>query len=160
MVDSIDQGNTLYYSLLIWSLHYDQLAQHGLLPEEKLNVWSRWRSGQSLSSIGRALNKHPASIFGMLRLQGGITPTIRHRSSRTLSIDERGNIARDCGWAFDAKYCESIGSLSLHSVSRDQSTWRYQQLSCDSRRCMSVGFRQATQVLSVSPEQTFEEDCF
>jgi len=41
---------------------------------QKDEVWRRWRTGESLSDIGRAVGKFPASNFGLLRLYGGLHP--------------------------------------------------------------------------------------
>ena len=71
-----------------------QMGRPGLTAEQKSEVWLRWRSGESLSAIGRALNRHPASVFGVLRLYGGITPRQRRRSPRSLSLAERESISR------------------------------------------------------------------
>jgi IS30 family transposase len=57
-------------------------------------MWLRWKSGESLSDIGRALGKHPASIQGTIRVRGGIVPLPRKRSSRTLSWEDREEISR------------------------------------------------------------------
>jgi DNA-binding NarL/FixJ family response regulator len=40
-----------------------RLGRRGLSDEEKVEVWRRWRIGESLSDIGRALNKYPAAVF-------------------------------------------------------------------------------------------------
>ena len=50
--------------------------------------------GASLSEIGRAVGKFPASIFGLLRLHGGVTPPTRHRAIRVLTLAEREEISR------------------------------------------------------------------
>ena len=71
-----------------------QMGRAGLSVAQKAAVWERWRSGDSLSDIGRAINKHPASLFGILRLNGGITPAARKRSDRCLRLDEREEISR------------------------------------------------------------------
>ena len=81
-----------------------QMGCPGLSPDEKSEVWRRWRSGESLSGIGRAIDKHPASVFGILKLQGGINSTVRHRSSRNLSLREREEISRGIAcWPFHAR---------------------------------------------------------
>jgi hypothetical protein len=36
----------------------------GLSAAKKLELWTRWKNGESLSDIGRALGKHAASVFG------------------------------------------------------------------------------------------------
>jgi hypothetical protein len=56
-----------------------QKGKRGLSPAEKSGVWKRWRSDESLSSIGRDINQDPGSVFGILRLQEGITPEVRER---------------------------------------------------------------------------------
>ena len=65
------------------------------LPSElKGEIWSRWRAGQSLSEIGRAIGKIPAVVYNVLLSYGGIAPRIRYRSVRQLSLEEREEISR------------------------------------------------------------------
>lgn len=66
----------------------------GLSAELKLELWQRWKSGQSLSEIGRCLGKHAGSVFGVLRAKGGIAPVERCRSRRSLTMAEREEISR------------------------------------------------------------------
>lgn len=66
----------------------------GLSFKQKQELWMRWRQGQSLSEIGRALGKHAGSISGMLAIHGGISPPHRRRSSRALTLEDRENISR------------------------------------------------------------------
>lgn len=62
--------------------------------EQKADLWRRWKSGQSLSDIGRALGKHAGSIHTVLSARGGIAPATRSRSRRTLSLAEREEVSR------------------------------------------------------------------
>ena len=66
----------------------------GLSAELKRELWRRWKSGQSLSEIGRCLGKHAGSVFGVLRAKGGIAPLERCRSRRSLTMAEREEISR------------------------------------------------------------------
>src|ERR1700691_1127330 len=66
----------------------------GLTAREKKELWSRWRRGQSLSDIGRALGKHAGSIFGVLAANGGITPRTATRNASALSLRQREEISR------------------------------------------------------------------
>jgi IS30 family transposase len=66
----------------------------GLSAELKRELWQRWKSGQSLSEIGRCLGKHAGSVFGVLRAKGGIAPLERCRSQRSLTMAEREEISR------------------------------------------------------------------
>jgi IS30 family transposase len=71
-----------------------QLGRPGLSWKEKAELWKRWKQGESLSDIARALNKGGGSIFGVLRLRGGIAPAARWRSPAALSREEREEISR------------------------------------------------------------------
>ncbi|GAB3686497.1 IS30 family transposase [Salinisphaera aquimarina] len=55
---------------------------------------TRWGRGEFQSDIGRALGKFPASIFGVLRLHGGIRPAKRVGAARALSSTDREEISR------------------------------------------------------------------
>jgi transposase, IS30 family len=71
-----------------------RVGRPGMTEAQKDEVWRRWRTGESLSDIGRAVSKFPASIFGLLRLHGGVTPPARHRAVRALTLAEREEISR------------------------------------------------------------------
>lgn len=66
----------------------------GLSPQQKKELWTRWRQGESLSEIGRALGKTAGSIYGVLAANGGITPATKTRSAQALSLHEREEISR------------------------------------------------------------------
>jgi IS30 family transposase len=71
-----------------------QVGRPGLTLAQKKELWRRWKEGQSLSEIARALGKHPGSIHGVVKSNGGIVPATRTRSSRVLSLAEREEISR------------------------------------------------------------------
>ncbi len=71
-----------------------QRGRPGLTTEQKRELWSRWRSGESLSEIGRALGTQPGSVHGVVASNGGYVPAPRSRSMRTLSFAEREEISR------------------------------------------------------------------
>jgi IS30 family transposase len=62
--------------------------------DEKSELWRRWKSGESLSDISRALEKNPGSVHGVLQLRGGIAPRARSRASRALTMAQREEISR------------------------------------------------------------------
>jgi IS30 family transposase len=66
----------------------------GLSCEQRRELWSRWKEGQSLSEIGRALGKRACSVFGAVRASGGIAPAERRRREQALSFVEREEISR------------------------------------------------------------------
>ena len=93
----------------------------GLTYQQKQELWARWKKGQSLSEIGRALGKHAGSITGMLAIHGGIAPLGRSRSARVLSSSEREEISRgiSAGLTF-TQIADSMGR-STSTISREVS---------------------------------------
>ena len=71
-------------------------GRHGLSHAQKAELWQRWKAGESLSDIGRALGKHAASVFGVIAGKGGFAPMPRLRKSISLSLMEREEISRGC----------------------------------------------------------------
>ena len=66
----------------------------GLSHEQKAELWCRWKAGETLSDIGRALGKHAASVFGVVAAKGGFAPVPRSRKLGSLSLVEREEISR------------------------------------------------------------------
>jgi IS30 family transposase len=77
-----------------WEVAVGQLGRPGLSAVGKAEMWERWKAGESISDIARALEKGPGSIFGTLRDNGGIAPARRTRSPRCLSAGDREEISR------------------------------------------------------------------
>jgi IS30 family transposase len=72
-----------------------RLGRPGGLSEARLQeLWERWKAGESISDISRALKKPPGSIHGMLKATGGIAPPQRCRPRWMLSLAEREEISR------------------------------------------------------------------
>ena len=61
---------------------------------QQMDIWHRWKAGESLHEIGRAFGKAHGSIHFLLTQHGGIVPAARRRSQRTLTLAERENISR------------------------------------------------------------------
>lgn len=66
----------------------------GLSAVGKQELWERWKAGESISDIARALEKPPGSIHGMLQATGGISPPERRRRRCSLTPAEREEISR------------------------------------------------------------------
>ena len=69
-------------------------GHRGLSDAQRAELWQRWKAGNTLTEIGRALGKLPASIFGVVVGNGGYAPSSRARSERSLSLSEREEISR------------------------------------------------------------------
>jgi hypothetical protein len=65
-----------------------------LSANQRIDMWGRWKAGQSLHEIGRAFSKDYVSIQFMLSQHGGIVPAIRWRSVVTLTLAERDDVHR------------------------------------------------------------------
>lgn len=70
------------------------MGRPGLTDGQKAELWQRWKEGQSLSEIGRALERHAGSIHGVVASRGGIAPAERQRSIHSLTLAEREEISR------------------------------------------------------------------
>jgi IS30 family transposase len=70
-----------------------------LSTSQRVEVWRRWKAGESLHAIGRALGKAHPVIHLLLKRHGGIAPLVRHRSRSALTLQEREDISRGiaCG---------------------------------------------------------------
>jgi len=68
--------------------------RRGLSAEQKAELWKRWKAGQSLKEIGRALGKDHVVVHFVLARHGGIAPPARRRSRRVLTLAEREDISR------------------------------------------------------------------
>lgn len=96
-----------------------QRGRPGLSVGQKDEVWHRWRKGESYSEIARAVGKAPGSIFGVLQLNGGITPRKRHRSRLALTLLEREEISRGIASNFSFRQIARTLGRSPSTVSRE-----------------------------------------
>jgi IS30 family transposase len=63
-------------------------------PTESAELWQRWKKGDGLESIARALGRSHSSVFAHMQPSGGIRPPTRRRSRLALSLAEREEISR------------------------------------------------------------------
>lgn len=113
------------------------MGRPGLSGAHKAELWRRWKHGQSLSEIGRALGKHAGSIHGVLSSKGGIMPGVRRRSRWALTLTEREEISR--GLASDAsirQIARTLGrapSTISREIHRSGGAHRYRAAEADTR---------------------------
>ena len=74
---------------------------------ERTELWARWRRGESLRDIARALNRVSSSVYDIVGAEGGIPPRPRRRSRLALTTTEREEISR-----------QLARGLSLRAISR------------------------------------------
>src|SRR5262245_22844649 len=61
---------------------------------EQAELWRRWRQGDAINAIARALDRRRSVVQHVLSGTGGFTPVSRQRSPRVLSVAEREEISR------------------------------------------------------------------
>jgi len=63
--------------------------------KQKAELWQRWKQGQSISAISRALERrNKTGVQRIVALHGGIAPPARHRAASALKLEEREEISR------------------------------------------------------------------
>lgn len=63
--------------------------------EQKVELWERWKQGQSISSISRSLDRRTkGGVQRIVVVHGGIAPSRRRRAAWTLELGEREEISR------------------------------------------------------------------
>jgi hypothetical protein len=82
--------------------------RYGLSAAQKMDIWRRWKAGESLHEIGRALGKDHGSIHFLLSQHGGIVPSVRRDSAiwRWLANERRALVScqRRLGTGFQERY--------------------------------------------------------
>jgi hypothetical protein len=114
-----------------------RVGRPGMTEAQKDEVWRRWRRGDSLSDVGRAIGQFPASIFGLLRLQGGITLPARHRAAHALTLAEREEVSRGLAAGTSlrqiAQALQRAPSTISREVARNASSQSYRATRVDER---------------------------
>lgn len=96
-----------------------QRGRPGLSPEQKRELWRRWKAGESLSEIGRALGRQAGSIHGVVEANGGYVPTPRRRSARVLSLAEREEISRGLAEGLSLRTIARRSRRATSTISRE-----------------------------------------
>jgi DNA-binding CsgD family transcriptional regulator len=64
-------------------------------PQQRAELWERWKNGQCVADIARALERRNKSgVYRILTLNGGIAPEPRRRAAGALRLQEREEISR------------------------------------------------------------------
>jgi IS30 family transposase len=64
-------------------------------PQQRAELWERWKTGQCVADIARALERRNKSgVYRILALNGGIAPEPRRRAAGALRLEEREEISR------------------------------------------------------------------
>ncbi len=114
-----------------------QRERPGLSADQRRELWERWKTGQSLSEIARALERQVWAIDRVIRANGGFVPRRRTRRRSALSLCEREEISR--GLAQGRSLRVIAGSLGRapstlsREVARGGGPSRYRAAAADER---------------------------
>ncbi len=86
---------------------------------QRVEVWRRWKAGESLHAIGRALGKDHVVVHLLLKRHGGIAPPARRRSRRALTLAEREDISRGIASGCSMRVIAQASASSCSTVSRE-----------------------------------------
>ena len=86
---------------------------------ERRELWDRGECGESVSEIGRALDREPGTIHSTIRRHGGLVPAERRRSRLALSVCEREEISRGVAAGESARRVAARLGRSPSTVTRE-----------------------------------------
>ena len=93
--------------------------RRNLSRSERVELWSRYRAGEPIWKIALALSRSKNTVSFVLDSTGGLSPPLRRRAARSLSLMEREEISRGLatGWSLRA-IARALGRAPS-SVSRE-----------------------------------------
>src|SRR5512132_2380675 len=94
-------------------------ARTWFTPKQRAELWERWKSGQCVADIARALERRNKSgVYRVLALNGGIAPA-RRRAPRALRLEEREEISRGIAASRSIRRIAQCLGRSPSTVSRE-----------------------------------------
>src|ERR1700693_3133056 len=96
-----------------------QARRWKLSVSQRIEMWGRWKSGQSLHEIGRAVGKSHVVIQFLLARHGGIPPPTRRRARFTLTLAEREDISRGIASGSSLRAIAKSLERAVSTVSRE-----------------------------------------
>ena len=125
-----------------------QLGRPGRTATVKEKLWARWKAGESVTEISRAMSVGAKSVRRVLSSNDGCFPRPKKRSSRALSFDERKFIAIGLDDDVSLREISNRIGRSASTVSREikrhggrkryrpvEAEWRAQQLTLRPQPC-------------------------
>src|SRR6516225_2410179 len=95
-------------------------ARTWFTPKQRAELWQRWKSGQCVADIARALERRNKSgVYRVLAINGGIAPSPRRRAPRALKLEEREEISRGIAVARSIRQIAQGLGRSPSTVSRE-----------------------------------------
>jgi len=88
---------------------------------QRAELWHRYKAGESVMGIGRALGGTAATVRRELQYTGGIAPAERRRSARVLSLIEREEVSRGIAAGYTIRLIARTLNRAPSTVSQEVS---------------------------------------
>lgn len=115
----------------------ERIRRYAWSATERRQLWERWKQGQGLSEIGRALSRPTPSIQNLVVRHGGIAPAQRRRCEGALRLEEREQISRGLASGLTirgiARLLQRAPSTVSREVRRHGGTHGYRACEADAR---------------------------
>ena len=125
-----------------------------LTAAQKAELWRRWRQGESLNAIGRALGRIPKMVHYIVAGAGDIPPVSRQRARQALTLSEREAISRGVARGVSLRQISRelgrVPSTVSREVRRHGGRRRYRAAAAD-RRAWACGRRPKRCRLALHP---------
>jgi len=86
---------------------------------QKSELWQRWRGGESIVDISRALAADRKAVVRVLSRHGGFTPPLRKRAPQALTLAEREEISRGLSAGHSLRHIARVLQRSPSTISRE-----------------------------------------
>ena len=97
-------------------------ARRWFTASQRAELWERWKGGQCVADIARALERRNKSgVYRILALNGGIAPAPRRRAAVALRLEEREEISRGIAAGQSIRRIAQSLERSASTVSREVS---------------------------------------
>jgi IS30 family transposase len=114
-----------------------RLGRPGMPDAQKRQLWDRWKAGESISQIARALDKPPGSVFTVLKSNGGYVPAVRTRRPGSLTVADREEISRSLARGDSLRQIARVlgrpASTVSREVARNKGRDRYRAVAAEDR---------------------------
>ena len=87
--------------------------------EMKAELWRRWKQGEPVHEICKALGMIPTKVWHVLRSNGGYAPQTRKRCERALTLREREEISRGLALSLSMRQIAAQIGRAPSTVSRE-----------------------------------------
>ena len=109
-----------------------------LSAQEKVELWRRWKAGETISAMTKAMGRSHLALLGAVRVHGGVAPRKRCRSRLALTLAEREEISRGLMANESIRHIARRLGRAPSTVSREIARntalpWRYRAHSSDKR---------------------------